>query len=151
MSVSVAISEIVEEEWIERTLAAYSAEILPFLSGEHDRFRNPVGQVIRENLTTLAHELLGAMDDRAIAPAIDALVRMRAVQDFSPSAALRFIFDLRPVIAEVCGESPPQIDGRIDELALMAFDCYMACREQIAALREKELRVRALSPARRFP
>ena len=148
MSVSGAVSEIIAERWIERTLAAYPAEILPFLSGEHDRFRNPVGQVIRENLTTLAHELLGAMDDRAIAPAVDVLVRMRAVQDFSPSAALRFIFDLRPVIAEVCGEVTPQIDGRIDELAMMAFDRYMACREQIASLREKELRVRALSPAR---
>jgi hypothetical protein len=148
MSVSGAISEIVAKEWIERALASYPAEILPFLSGEHDRFRNPAGHVIQESLTTLAHELLGAMDDRAIAPAIDELVRMRAVQDFSPSAALRFIFDVRPVIAEVCGEVPAQIASRIDELALMAFDRYMACREQIAALREKELRVRALSSAR---
>ncbi|SPE30923.1 dissimilatory sulfite reductase system component, protein DsrT [Candidatus Sulfotelmatomonas gaucii] len=148
MSVSGAVSEIVAERWVERTLAAYPAEILPFLSGEHDRFRNPVGQVIQESLTTLARELLGAMDNRATAPAIDALVRMRAVQDFSPSAALRFIFDLRPVIAEVCGEVTPQLESRIDELALMAFDRYLACREQIASLREKELRVRALSPAR---
>ncbi len=148
MSVSGAVSEIVAERWVERTLAAYPAEILPFLSGEHDRFRNPVGQVIQESLTTLARELLGAMDNGATAPAIDALVRMRAVQDFSPSAALRFIFDLRPVIAEVCGEVTPQLESRIDELALMAFDRYLACREQIASLREKELRVRALSPAR---
>lgn len=148
MSVSGAVSEIVAERWVERTLAAYPAEILPFLSGEHDRFRNPVGQVIQESLTTLARELLGAMDNCATAPAIDALVRMRAVQDFSPSAALRFIFDLRPVIAEVCGEVTPQLESRIDELALMAFDRYLACREQIASLREKELRVRALSPAR---
>ncbi len=148
MSVSGAISEIVAEQWIERTFASYAVQIIPFLSGEKDRFRNPAGHVIEESLTTLARELLGAMDDRVIAPAIDALIRLRAVQDFSPSAALRFIFELRPVIAEVCGEVPRQLDSRIDELALMAFDRYMACREQIAALREKELHSRLQSSLR---
>jgi hypothetical protein len=148
MSGSEAISEVVAKEWIKLTLASYPGEIRPSLSGEHDRFRNPAGHTIEESLTTLARELLGAMNERAVAVAIDAVVRLRAVQDFSPSAALRFVFDLRAVIAQVCGEVAPQLDCRIDELALMAFDRYMACREQIAALREKELRSRVLSAAR---
>jgi hypothetical protein len=64
------------------------------------------------------------------------------VQDFRPSDALRFIFDLRDVVAEVTGAPPQALENRIDELALMAFDQYMACRDQIARLREKELRFR---------
>jgi hypothetical protein len=64
------------------------------------------------------------------------------VQDFRPSDALRFIFDLREVVAEVTGEVPRALENRIDELALMAFDQYMACRDQIAGLRQKELRSR---------
>ena len=95
MSASGTIAEIVAERWIERTLASYPAETLSLLSGEQDPFRNPAGHAIRESLTTLARELLGEMDEKAIAPALDALVRLRAVQDFRPSDALRFIFDLR--------------------------------------------------------
>ncbi|MGD0479373.1 MAG: RsbRD N-terminal domain-containing protein [Terracidiphilus sp.] len=136
------IAEIVAERWIERTLASYPAEAHSLLSGELDPFRNPAGHVLKENLTTLARELLGEMDEKAIAPALDALVRLRAVQDFRPSDALRFIFDLRDVVAEVTGEVPQALENRIDELALMAFDQYMACRDQIARLREKELRLR---------
>ena len=136
------IAEIVAERWIERTLASYPAEAHSLLSGELDPFRNPAGHVLKENLTTLARELLGEMDEKAIAPALDALVRLRAVQDFRPSDALRFIFDLREVVAEVTGEVPRALENRIDELALMAFDQYMACRDQIARLREKELRLR---------
>jgi hypothetical protein len=138
MRTSGAISGIVAEQWIERTLASYPAENLPHLGGEQDRFRNPVAHVIRESLTTLARELTGAMDHRVVVPAIDALVRLRAVQDFSPSAALRFVFELRPLIAEACGGVSQQLETRIDELAMMVFDRYMACRDQIASLREKE-------------
>jgi hypothetical protein len=136
------IAEIVAERWIERTLASYPAEVHSLLSGEQDPFRNPAGHAIKESLTTLARELLSEMDEKAIAPALDALVRLRAVQDFRPSDALRFIFDLREVVAEVTGEVPRALENRIDELALMAFDQYMACRDQIAGLRQKELRSR---------
>jgi hypothetical protein len=142
MSVRAAIAENVAQRWIERTLASYPADTLPFLSGEQDPFRNPAGHAIRQSLTTLARELLGDMDEKAIAPALDAVVRLRAVQGFRPSGALRFIFDLRDVVAEVKGSLPQALENRIDGLALMAFDQFMACRDQIAGLREKELRFR---------
>jgi hypothetical protein len=148
MSVSGAIAEIVAERWIERTLESYPAEAHSLLSGELDPFRNPAGYAIKESLKTLACELLGEMDKIAIAAALDALVRLRAVQDFRPSDALRFIFDLRDVVAEVTGAPPQALENRIDELALMAFDQYMACRDQIAGLREKELRFRMQYAAR---
>jgi len=142
MSVSAAIAENVAERWIERTLASYPAEVHSLLNSERDPFRNPAGHAIKQSLTTLARELLGEMDEKVIGPALDALVRLRAVQDFHPSDALRFIFDLRDVVAEVTGEGPQDLECRIDELALMAFDQYMACRDQIAGLRKKELRFR---------
>ncbi len=148
MSVSGAIAEIVAERWIEQTLASYPAETHALLSGEQDPFRNPAGHAIKGSLTTLARELLGEMDEKAIAPALDALVRLRAVQDFRPSDALRFIFNLSNIVAEVSGEVPQALESRIDELALMAFDQYTACRDQIAGLREKELRFRMQSAAR---
>lgn len=131
------------ERWVERTLKSYPAEMFSFLSGEQDPFRNPVGHTLRENLATLLRELLGTMDRERIAPALDELVRLRAVQNFSPAEAVRFVFDLRALFCEVSGAVPETLQSRIDELALMAFDQYMACREQIFELRAKELRFHA--------
>lgn len=147
MSADGANAEAVAERWIERTLASYPAGAVHGLLGERDPFRNPAGRAIREGLTVLARELLGGMDEEVMARALDAVVRLRAVQGFRPSEALGFVFDLRAIMtetagAETAGELPPDLGGRIDRLALMAFDQYMACREQIAGLREKELQKR---------
>ena len=137
-----SVDEAIVERWVERTLTSYPAETLPFLSGEQDPFRNPVGQTLRKNLATLVHELLGTMDKNRIAEALDALVRMRAVQNFSPADAVRFVFGLREVIQGTSGVVPESLQSRIDELALMTFDQYMSCREQIFELRVNELRSR---------
>lgn len=139
MSVDVDIVE----RWVEQTLQSYPAETLPFLRGEQDPFRNPVGHALKENLAILAHELLGTMDRKRIAEALDAIVRVRAVQNFSPAGAVRFVFGLREAIQETSGAVPESLQSRIDELALMAFDQYMSCREEIFRLRMNELRLRA--------
>jgi hypothetical protein len=133
----------IAERWVERTIETYPAQGIQFASSEPDQFRNPAAYVLKENLKILARELFGAMDKSAIEPAVDALVRLRAVQDFDASEAIRFIFDVRAVIAEVSGSVSPDLESRIDELGFMAFDQYMFCRKQIAALRAKELRSRS--------
>ena len=130
------------ERWVGQTLRSYSPEMLPFLSGELDPFRNPVGYTLRTNLAALAHELLGDMDKGRITEAMDALVRVRAVQNFSPADAVRFVFELRLAIHETTGSVSQSLDGRIDELALIAFEQYMRCREQLFDLRLNELRSR---------
>jgi hypothetical protein len=136
-------SQAILERWVARTMESYPAQTLAFLSNEKDPFRNPVGHVLRENLGTLVRELLGTMDEGVIAPALDALIRLRAVQDFSASEAVRFIFDLRAVVCEVSGQVDEVLQSRIDSLALAAFDQYTICREQISELRMKENRFRA--------
>jgi len=153
MSTDRARTDAIAERWIERTLASYPARAVPGLLGERDPFRNPAGHAIREGLTVLARELLGGMDTAALAPALDTVLRLRAVQGFRPSEALGFVFDLRtimaePADAETAVQIPPDLGNRIDRLALMAFDQYMACREQIASLREKELEKRIAYAAR---
>ncbi len=136
-------SGAIVERWVQRTMESYPAETFSFLTDEKDPFQNPVGYTLRENLATLVHELLGQMDKQSIAPALDSMVRLRAVQNFTPANAVRFVFGLRTAIHEVSGGVPESLQNRIDELALMAFDQYMTCREQIFELRAKELRFRA--------
>ncbi len=147
MSESPAIAAVVAELWIERTIDSYPVAVRLSLISEADPFRNPAGSALKVNLTTLAREVLGAMDMGAMEPAIDALVRLRAVQDFTTSDALRFVLDLRTVIAEISGPITPALDCRIDELTRMTFEKYTACREQIAGLRAKEVWLRTQNGA----
>ncbi|MFP5210620.1 MAG: RsbRD N-terminal domain-containing protein [Acidobacteriota bacterium] len=142
-----SVEAVIVERWVDRALKSYPSEMHSFLGGEKDPFRNPVGNTFRENLAALVHELLGTMDKEKIAGALDGLVRLRAVQNFTPGEALHFVFDLRPVIGEVSGAISDPLQSRIDELALMAFDQYMSCRERIFELRINELRMWARSAA----
>jgi hypothetical protein len=128
------------DSWYLRTLEAYTAETRRFLLSEPDRFRNPVGHAIRESLAVLAEELAGEMNAARIVPALDAIVRILAVQDFAPSDALRFIFLLKQVVRQSEGAEAefPLLERRLDELALTAFDVYTSCRDQIFRLRANE-------------
>jgi hypothetical protein len=127
------------EKWLERTLATYPSQTLRFLRGEKDRFRNPVGHTLREGLATLLDELTGEMDPAKIRPALESIVRLRAVQDFTPSQAVGFVYLLREILQEesAAGE-PPDVQKRIDETALLAFDLFMKCREEIYEIKVRE-------------
>ncbi len=131
--------EPILEQWIARTIQSYPSTAVPFLSREDDPFRTPVGHTLRQSLTTLFEQLRGSMDAGQIAPALDAIIRIRAVQDLTASQAVGFVFLLKPILRELAPESDQvALNERIDRLALMAFDKYMQCREQLAEIRVSE-------------
>jgi hypothetical protein len=135
------------EQWIAETIQSYPPSATPFLAGEDDPFRNPVGHTLRESLTALFEQLQGDMDTDRIATALDAIIRIRAVQDLTASQAVGFVFLLKPILLELQPERNPVLldvllNDRIDRLALMAFDKYMQCREQLADIRVNEGRRR---------
>jgi len=129
------------EKWLERTLASYPRQTLDFLHDEKDRFRNPVGHTLREGLTTLLDELTGEMDPAKIWPAMESIVRLRAVQDINPSQAVGFVYLLREILDEAGeGAGASAMQRRIDELALLAFDLFMQCREEIFEIKARAVR-----------
>jgi hypothetical protein len=125
------------EKWIASALQSYPSASVPFLSAEGDPFRNPVGHTLRQSLTTLFEELRGDMETERLAPALDALIRIRAVQDLTASQAVGFVFLLKPILRELA-PMDASLNDRIDRLALMAFDKYMQCREELADIRVNE-------------
>ena len=140
--IAMSNSDAMLEQWFAQTVESYPRLTAQFLASERDRFRNPVGHSLRESLSVLLREILGSMDAKAIAAALDGIVRIRAVQDLLPSEACGFVFLLRPILLGSNPPRPAMIEARIDQLALMAFDCYMDCREQVAQVRENENRRR---------
>lgn len=136
--------EAIAEAWLDRILRTYPSEASRFMKNEKDAFRNPVGHAFKEALPILLDELLLGMDKEKIVPALDSIVRVRAVQAFTASQAVAFIFQLKEILRQSC----PQVDleqlyDRVDELALTAFDIFQQCREKLCQSRVDETRRRS--------
>ena len=137
------------ERWLALTLDSYPADTTNFLKQEKDRFLNPVGHTISLELETLFNELLRAMNPEKLAASLDSIIRIRTVQDFTPSQATAFIFLLKKAVRdELVNEAlkPDNLDelseleSRIDNLALIAFDIYMQCRDKVNELKVSEIK-----------
>ncbi len=131
------------ERWLALTFETYPPATRRLLVEEKDPFHNPVGAALREGIPRLAGELLGAMDAGEITQALEGIVRIRAVQDFSPSQAVGFVFLAKRAGREALpAASAAELERRVDELALQAFDLFVRCREQIFEARLAESRRR---------
>jgi len=128
--------------WLARVIEDYSESSARFFRDEKDPFRNPIGDAFRRGLPVLFDQLVGPMDPARLTPALEEIIRIRAVQDFTASQALTFIFQLKSVLREQLGDRPPEIEERIDEMALLAFDLYQQCREQLSEIKVNEIKKR---------
>jgi hypothetical protein len=135
------------ERWIDDIIEGYPEETAKFLRSKTDRFANPVGAGIRDGLGELLDGIVRGVDPEELSSALDRVIRVRAVQEFSPSAAVGFVFELKDVVRDVTGDLGAEavtaldaLDRRIESLGLCAFDVYMSCREQMWSIRAQEIR-----------
>lgn len=138
------------EHWFDEATSIYQSETSHFLRSKKDRFANPVGSTLDQGLDEVFDQLLEGLDRVKVEPKVDQLVRIRAVQGFPASQAVGFIFSLKHLIRErltkelkadpgLAGELFA-IDNQIDALALIAFEVFMGCREQIYHLKAEEVK-----------
>jgi len=137
------------ERWFDVILETYPADTSTFLKKQKDRFANPVGCTISQGIEALFETLIQGMDYDKVSSFLDNIIRIRAVQDFSPSQAVAFIFLLKKVIREELeGEIGENgfvedlliFESKIDALALLSFDIFMKCREKIYEIRVNEVK-----------
>ncbi len=139
------------KRWHQVIIDSYPSESVAFFHNP-DPFANPVGTTLLKSIETLFDELLSGADPERLAPVLDRIIRIRAVQDFLPSQALAFLLDLKDVVREVIGEGEDpgllseemkEFDGLVDRMALLAVDIYVKCREAIYEIRVREFKDRA--------
>jgi len=140
--------------WFDRIVDRYPAETASFLRGQPDPFANPVGAGLRDELAPILDTILDCCEpDRADA-AMDRIVRVRALQEMSPSRAVGFVLELKEIFDEVAEAAPDDaralFDRRVDGMLLAAFDVYNRCREQVYDIRVKEIRNRSLKVMERL-
>jgi len=135
------------KRWIDSVVDGYPEETAEFLRSKTDPFANPVGAGLREGLAELLDGIVRGVEPEELSSALDRVIRVRAVQEFAPSGAISFVFELKGLLREVVGDAnfetngiPDPIDQRIERLGLCAFDVYMRCREQMWAIRAREIR-----------
>lgn len=135
----------IAQEWLALTFQTYPSQSLQFLLHEMDCFQNPVGHTLREGIPLLVDELVGDMNSERVRQALEGIVRIRAVQNFSARETVGFVFLLREILQKESaaeGVVRHELDGRLDEMILAAFDLYVQCRNQICDIQVSEAKRR---------
>lgn len=136
------------QKWIEIVLADYSADGASFFMKEKDRFANPLGFAAKSGLTAVFDQLIGEKPGQEIPSGLRQFVTLRSVQQFSPSAALSFVYQLKSILVAQMGQEVLlsacaewfALEARIDALALKVFDLYMEDRERLYQVKANEFK-----------
>ena len=137
------------QRWAELVLQTYPKETQKVWTRQKDRFQNPVGAAIIEATGELFDHLIEWQDAEGMARSLDKLIRIRAVQDFTPSLAISFVFLLkkllrdeffRPMKKDGSLEELLRFEAKVDNLAMMSFDIYSKSREEVFRFRVEEVK-----------
>jgi len=141
--------DAIVQRWLEDVLATYSEDGARAFGRERDPFANPVGHSLREGTRGILEALLDGMDTETISRHLVDIIKIRAVQQFSASQAVAFVFQLKMAIRGEVGSATSDpalteelrvLDAQIDRIGLAAFDIYAQCREQLLELRISEVK-----------
>jgi hypothetical protein len=141
--------DAIAQRWVECALEAYSEEASKLFEAQKDPFANPVGATLRTGTAGILEILLDGGDQEALPQHLAEIIKVRAVQQFPASQAVGFVIRLKELARAELGEAAgdvelasewAELDRRIDEIALAAFDVYVECREQVFELRMNEVK-----------
>ena len=140
--------ETILGRWFDLVAGSYPRATSEFLAKQADRFRNPVGHAITQGIGSIYDQVASAMNRDELLDALDGIIRIRSVQDFSPSEAVAFVFQLKAVMRDVLDgqlqgsekwDDLADLESRIDRVALLAFEKYTECREKLHEIRNKQI------------
>jgi hypothetical protein len=140
------------DQWFDLVLGTYAENTAVLWKKKDDPFANPVRHKFEAGMRGIVTALAacGQTPDAAtFTPLLDEIVRVRAVQDFTPSQATAFVFLLKKAVRETLWDKVTEhdlfvellaLESAIDVLALLAFDIYCQCRGKIAELRITQIK-----------
>jgi len=138
---------LIVKKWFDQVMDGYAPDTAVFFKMQKDAFANPVGATTSSVLQELFDAILQKKDPRAISTIVDPLIRIRAIQNFTPSQAVGFILSLKQIIHDIIKHDSGislndviSFEAEIDKAALVGFNIYMECREKIYNLRTNEER-----------
>lgn len=140
---------VVLRRWIDHILDTYPAETANFLREKNGRFTNPVGHSVSEGVEEIFENLLQGTNQDRVPVFLDNIIRIRAIQEFTPSQAISFVFFFKKIIRDELAKGGIEnsfrdeltlLEDQIDSLGLLAFDIFMLCREKLYDIKANEMR-----------
>jgi hypothetical protein len=139
----------IARSWLAEVLATYPGNSAALFAREKNRFANPVGHSLRVGIEGILAVVLEDGDSEEMRKHLKEIIKIRAIQAFAPSQALSFVYSLKEIIRAELREAKADptfatelaaLDALIDRIALVAFDMYVECREQVYELRLNEVK-----------
>jgi hypothetical protein len=143
--------ESILQKWFDQTINTYEPEMVRFLKREKNQFSNPVRNTIVTSLEKIFDGILNGIGVNEY-HGLEEMIKLRAVQEFSPSEALSFLFDLKKIIRKELINSDQKdeiitetclFDEKFDTLFSLAFDVYSECRMKIHEIKLAEIKSRS--------
>ncbi len=137
------------EAWRTAIIKTYPQDSSTFLNQQQNRFLNPIGNTVNQEVGVLFDCLTSENGQENVVESLRNILKIRAVQEFSPSEAIGFIFTLKDLvfrelehehIEDTLRSELRSFEVAVDSLALTAFDIYLSIREKIYQIRIEELK-----------
>lgn len=149
-----------KEQWLQAIFRTYPLDTVGFMRRQHDQFENPIYHRSKEAVNTLVDMLLedDGLDTVAVKPWVEEIVRVRAVQDFTPARGVGVMFLIKGLVRKQLEKQLGdvallrellQFESKIDSLALISFDIYSQCKQELFELRVREVKNSQASLLRR--
>jgi hypothetical protein len=137
------------ENWLALIFQTYHKDTAVFLEKQNDQFAHPVGHALSEGILEILDILVEQRELGDMTEHLDRIVKIRSIQGQNPSQALSFVYFPKKVVRKLFEaeikksalyEDLEKFDERVDEMALLAFDIYVSCREKLSDIRVNEVR-----------
>jgi hypothetical protein len=127
------------KQWFQATIDTYPDRTSKILGKDSNRFDNPIGAVTHETIEDVMALISGNFTQETLEQKLDPVIRIRAVQSFTPAEAVSFVFALKPIGEGLLDDSQVrEFDRIVDRIALAAFNRFMKCKEEIFLLKATE-------------
>jgi len=139
--------ETIVGKWVDYTLSTYTSS--DFFKRERDKFANPIGASVREALDSLFVLISKGADPAEFKEPIEKLIKIRAVQEFTPAQAVAPLNAVKHITREVLAADKDRavfvkdlydFEFSVDLAVLAAFDIYMESRERLYKVRIAEIK-----------
>lgn len=126
-------------KWFQATIDTYPEQTAKVISKNSNRFDNPVGAITRKTIEEVFDLILVDFNRQTLEKTLDPVIRIRAVQAFSASEAVSFVFALKEIGETILDNSLlREFDKLVDQIALASFNRFMKCKEEIFLLKAAE-------------
>lgn len=141
--------ETVLKQWFQTVLDAFPPQARMLIAKGTDRFSNPIGFTLSEGLEAVLDGLLDNSPPEAVEPALAQIIKLRAIQPDRKEDPLAFLYQLKPILREICGARKRGFDqlgdlldleDALDAIIRQGQDIYVQSREKILELQVNEMK-----------